>query len=183
MATKLKQISNWLSKDEIKHKVEKKKGVIIFGAGDEDITLAHIVKLHKEDTLIQWYMKVLDESDGEMDLDKHVNLKDNLHKDMILEYLLSLNYSYKLGSWEYDYRDGDLRFYMAFPLEDTEITEEQFDRMKHAMLISGREGAKGIKYITEHGELPDEQMDAKEMLRLLEEFIKRKEEVIDVEVA
>lgn len=182
MATKLKQISKWLSKKDIKHKTEKKQGVIVFGAGDEDITVAHVIKLHKEDTLIQWYMRVLDDSDGEMDLDKNINLKDNLYKDMILEYLLSLNYQYKLGSWEYDYRDGDLRFYMGFPFEDTEITEAQFERILRAMMISGREGARGIRHITEHGELPDDKDEAREILRLLAQAMEKKEEVIDADI-
>jgi len=180
--TKLKEISRWLTENDRNHQYMKKDGVIIFATGDDEITQLHVIKKEKKATHMAWYMHVLDDMDGGYDRENHMNLQDNIYKDKILEYVLRLNYQYKFGSWEYDYRDGDIRFHTSFPLEDTGITIKQFERLYRVMTKSGAEGAKGIKYITEHGEFPKESSEDSVLRALLELVESMKDDVIEADI-
>jgi len=180
--TKLKEIAKWLTENDRKHKYIKKDGVIIFATGDDEITQLHVIIKEKTSTHLAWYMHVLEDVDGGYDRENHMNLQDNIYKEMILEYVLRLNYQYKFGSWEYDYRDGDIRFYTSFPLEDTGITTKQFERLYKVMTNSGEEGAKGIKYITEHGEFPKESSELSALRELLKMIEGMKDDMIEADI-
>lgn len=182
MRTKLKDVRAWLKSEGLKFDYDKKEKVVMIITGDGESTQLHRINLDKSSNMLQWHMHAVDESTEKR---KKLNLKDNLYKDMILEYILFINYQYKIGSWEYDYHDGDVRFYMGLPLDNTKMTKEQFDRVKEVMFRYGNEGAKGISYISEHGRFPEEITDTDvDILRsLLQRLSEMKEnEVIDTDV-
>lgn len=152
MKTKLKDIKAWLKSDNIPYEYDNEDKVIMIFNRDTKSTQLHIVKFDKTTDMFQWHMHAIYETDsGER---KHLDLKNNPHKDMILEYILVLNYQSKIGSWEYSPNDGGIHFYLGLPLDNTRITKEQFDKVKEVMLKHGDEGTKGIAYISENGKIP-----------------------------
>jgi hypothetical protein len=55
-------------------------------------------------------------------------VKDHPHKQAILQTMLSISWETKMLQWEYDPSDGEIRAIIEFPLEDSILTERQFNR-------------------------------------------------------
>jgi hypothetical protein len=55
-------------------------------------------------------------------------VKDHPHKVAILQTMLIISWETKMLQWEYDPKDGEIRAIIEFPLEDANLTEQQFDR-------------------------------------------------------
>ena len=55
-------------------------------------------------------------------------VKDHPHKTAILQTMLSISWETKMLQWEYDPSDGEIRAIIEFPLEDSILTERQFNR-------------------------------------------------------
>jgi hypothetical protein len=55
-------------------------------------------------------------------------VKDHPHKTAILQTMLSISWETKMLQWEYDPSDGEIRAIIEFPLEDSTLTEQQFNR-------------------------------------------------------
>ncbi|NJK28200.1 MAG: hypothetical protein HC925_06475 [Coleofasciculaceae cyanobacterium SM2_3_26] len=50
------------------------------------------------------------------------------HKAAILQTMLAISWETKMLQWEYDPTDGEIRAIVEFPLEDSILTERQFNR-------------------------------------------------------
>jgi hypothetical protein len=56
------------------------------------------------------------------------NVKNHRHKVAILQTMLAISWETKMLQWEYDPSDGEIRAIIEFPLEDSTLTEKQFNR-------------------------------------------------------
>ena len=59
---------------------------------------------------------------------------DHPHKVAILQTMLSISWETKMLQWEYDPSDGEIRAIIEFPLEDSILTEKQFNRCLHGLI-------------------------------------------------
>lgn len=55
-------------------------------------------------------------------------VKDHPHKAAVLQAMLSISWETKMLQWEYDPSDGEIRAIIEFPLEDSPLSEKQFNR-------------------------------------------------------
>jgi hypothetical protein len=55
-------------------------------------------------------------------------IQEHPHKAAILQTMLSISWETKMLQWEYDPSDGEIRAIIEFPLEDSNLTEKQFNR-------------------------------------------------------
>ncbi len=55
-------------------------------------------------------------------------IQEHPHKSAILQTMLSISWETKMLQWEYDPSDGEIRAIIEFPLEDSILTEKQFNR-------------------------------------------------------
>lgn len=55
-------------------------------------------------------------------------VKDHPHKAAILQTMLVISWETKMLQWEYDPSDGEIRAIIEFPIEDSKLTEKQFNR-------------------------------------------------------
>ncbi|MBW4643361.1 MAG: YbjN domain-containing protein [Goleter apudmare HA4340-LM2] len=57
-----------------------------------------------------------------------VGVQEHPHKGAILQTMLAISWETKMLQWEYDPSDGEIRAIIEFPLEDSILTEKQFNR-------------------------------------------------------
>ncbi|MBA3923528.1 MAG: hypothetical protein H0X31_18270 [Nostocaceae cyanobacterium] len=55
-------------------------------------------------------------------------IQDHPYKEAILQTMLFISWETKMLQWEYDPSDGEIRAIIEFPLEDSTLTERQFNR-------------------------------------------------------
>lgn len=61
-------------------------------------------------------------------------VKDHPHKAAILQTMLAISWETKMLQWEYDPSDGEIRAIIEFPLEDSILTERQFNRCLNGLI-------------------------------------------------
>jgi hypothetical protein len=61
-------------------------------------------------------------------------IKEHHYKGIIFQSIASIQYQYKLLRLEYDIRDGEIRAAIELPLEDTELSQRQFDRCLDSLI-------------------------------------------------
>lgn len=162
MAVTLKEISEWLDIEEIKHEMNDER--IAFLAGDEDNTQAYFIKAKENGDLFDATMQIVDENQ------KSLSLKEQEHAGKVLEFILLKNYETKFGTWEYDPADGDVRLTVEIPLEDALMTQKQFSRIVQMMITSGTKTSVQIKEILKTGEIPADDTEA-EMLEMFKKML------------
>lgn len=55
-------------------------------------------------------------------------VQEHPYKGAILQTMLAISWETKMLQWEYDPADGEIRAIIEFPLEDSILTERQFNR-------------------------------------------------------
>lgn len=160
MAMNLQTISRWLDEEDTNHHYDEEKGLIVFGAKG-DVQTSHWIRL-KEDGEMFSYQVQLRVGDENFSVPKG-------HKNelVLLQYLLHENYTTKFGCWEYDYTDGDIRFSVEIPLEDSELTKKQFERI-NSLTRGNVDTVMGkIESVLETGEIPDDSESTDDLLKKL----------------
>jgi hypothetical protein len=160
MGTTLKQISSYLTNKGWKHRVDEEGSRILTGVYGE----------HLEDFLI---VIQLDE-DGEffeMFAPRVLSgVKDHPHKAAILQTMLCISWETKMLQWEYDPSDGEIRAIIEFPLEDSTLTERQFNRCLHSLVQLVDELAlPRLQAVMETGEDPGDLEEGERLLLALQE--------------
>jgi hypothetical protein len=61
-------------------------------------------------------------------------VSDHPYKADILQTMLAISWETKMLQWEYDPSDGEIRAIIEFPLEDSNLTEKQFNRCLSALI-------------------------------------------------
>jgi len=161
MAVTAKEISTWLDNQDIKHRIVNESEILFsinINSGDRYIGIN--IKVQEDGELFQVYSNLLIDEEANM-----LKVKDHQYSFLILQYILSLNYEDKFGTWEFDPTDGEIRLAVEIPLEDAIMTEKQFKRILNYVINGSDEGFKAVLDIMETGEKPDNTSD--ELLDML----------------
>jgi len=123
MATTVEQIVGFLEQLEIKFS-RRDDGTLVIISGNDTDTQASFVRLKEDGEMFSLETNIYD---SESDMIKLA--ADSPHKLAIFEYILMRNFTLKFGCWEVDSGDGEIRFTVEFPLEDSQLTLKQFTRI------------------------------------------------------
>ncbi|NDJ16009.1 hypothetical protein [Myxacorys almedinensis] len=160
MGTTLKQISTYLDTKGWKYKVDEAGCRILTGVYGE----------HIEDFLI---VIQLDENGEFFEIFAPrvlAGVKNHPHKAAILQTMLCISWETKMLQWEYDPSDGEIRAIIEFPLEDSTLTERQFNRCLHSLVQLVDELAlPRLKAVMETGEDPGDLEEGERLLLALQE--------------
>ncbi|MEB3357505.1 MAG: hypothetical protein VKK04_12325 [Synechococcales bacterium] len=97
-------------------------------------------------------------------------VKDHPHKEAILQTMLSISWETKMLQWEYDPSDGEIRAIIEFPLEDSTLTERQFNRCLHGLVqIVDEIAMPRLKTVMDTGEDPSDLAMGERLLLTLQE--------------
>jgi len=91
-------------------------------------------------------------------------------KEAILQTMLSISWETKMLQWEYDPSDGEIRAIIEFPLEDSKLTERQFNRCLHGLVqIVDEIAMPRLKTVMETGHDPSDLAMGERILLTLQE--------------
>lgn len=98
-------------------------------------------------------------------------IQDHPHKLAILQTMLRISWETKMLQWEYDPSDGEIRAIIEFPLEDSTLTERQFNRCMQGLVeIIDEIAMPRLRAVMETGEDPsDVDMGERLLLTLQQE--------------
>lgn len=92
------------------------------------------------------------------------------HKTAILQTMLCISWETKMLQWEYDPSDGEIRAIIEFPLEDSTLTERQFNRCLYGLVqIVDEMAMPRLKAVMETGEDPGDLEEGERLLLALQE--------------
>jgi len=118
MAVHLKQIAKYLDNLGWEYRIDEDEERIITGVEAQNLEdFLIVVQLDEDGKFFRLFApQVLGE------------VKDHPHKEAILQTMLAISWETKMLQWEYDPSDGEIRAIIEFPLEDSTLTERQFNR-------------------------------------------------------
>lgn len=118
MATTLQQIANYLDNLGWNYRFDEEEDRIVTGVESENIEdFLIVVQLDEEGKFFRLFTpQVL------------AGVQDHPYKAAILQTMLAISWETKMLQWEYDPSDGEIRAIIEFPLEDSLLTEKQFNR-------------------------------------------------------
>lgn len=118
MAANLQQIGNYLDNLGWEYRIDDEEDRIITGVEADNIEdFLIVVQLDEEGKFFRLFApQVLS------------GIQEHPHKPAILQTMLSISWETKMLQWEYDPSDGEIRAIIEFPLEDSILTEKQFNR-------------------------------------------------------
>ncbi len=97
-------------------------------------------------------------------------IHDHPYKEAILQTMLCISWETKMLQWEYDPSDGEIRAIIEFPLEDSLLTEKQFNRCLAGLVqIVDDVAMPRLKGVLETGVDPGEQDMGERLLLTLQE--------------
>ena len=151
MAITLDEIEGFLNKSDFKYERDYENNHILLSIADNANSAMLFVRALEDGDFFEIEMEPLAKNNTALfDIDcNHKNISK------VLMYLMQRNYVYKFGNWEYDCKRGDLRFATKLPLEDNNITYNQFGRTI-SIQYTALEDVENIIYVLEHGDLPTE---------------------------
>jgi hypothetical protein len=98
------------------------------------------------------------------------DIKNHPHKAAILQTMLCISWETKMLQWEYDPADGEIRAIIEFPLEDSTLTERQFNRCLYSLIELVDEIAlPRLTTVMETGEDPGDLAEGERLLLKLQE--------------
>jgi hypothetical protein len=118
MAANLQQIGKYLDNLGWEYRIDDEEERIITGVEADNIEdFLIVVQLDEEGRFFRLFApQVLS------------GIQEHPHKPAILQTMLSISWETKMLQWEYDPSDGEIRAIIEFPLEDSILTEKQFNR-------------------------------------------------------
>jgi hypothetical protein len=118
MAANLEQIARYLDNLGWDYRLDEEEDRIVTGVESEYVEdFLIVVQLDEEGRFFRLFApQVL------------AGVKDHPHKAAILQTMLAISWETKMLQWEYDPSDGEIRAIIEFPLEDSILTEKQFNR-------------------------------------------------------
>ncbi|NJN86512.1 MAG: hypothetical protein HC881_09620 [Leptolyngbyaceae cyanobacterium SL_7_1] len=97
-------------------------------------------------------------------------VKDHPYKAAILQTMLNISWETKMLQWEYDPSDGEIRAIIEFPLEDSTLTEKQFNRCLHGLVqIVDELAMPRLQAVMATGEDPGDLEEGERLLLRLQE--------------
>jgi hypothetical protein len=118
MAATLQQIAKYLDNIGWNYRFDEEEDRIVTGVESENIEdFVIVVQLDEEGKFFRLFAhQVL------------AGVQDHPYKAAILQTMLAISWETKMLQWEYDPSDGEIRAIIEFPLEDSLLTEKQFNR-------------------------------------------------------
>ncbi|MER3431988.1 MAG: hypothetical protein C4288_00790 [Leptolyngbya sp. ERB_1_1] len=160
MAATLNQIAGYLNTKGWKYRIDEKGCRILTGVYGENLEdFLIVIQLDEEGEFFEMFApRVL------------AGVKDHPHKTAILQTMLAISWETKMLQWEYDPSDGEIRAIIEFPLEDSTLTERQFNRCLHSLVELVDELAlPRLKAVMETGEDPGDLEEGERLLLALQE--------------
>ena len=165
MATSLKKIKQFLTKQELRHEVNEDQGRILTGFSmenyrdkDEDNYLQIVIQLEEKGEFLKVYTPKCYQYAGE-------------NKSTLFQVLLMISWKTKMIQFEYDHSDGEVRAVIEFPLEDSLLTERQLMRSVVSLAqIIDRFNSTILMAILS-GEIIFEEDDKEPMMQLLQQML------------
>ncbi|GAP98086.1 hypothetical protein [Leptolyngbya sp. NIES-2104] len=160
MAATLEQIASYLDKKEWKYRIDEAGCRILTGVYGENLEdFLIVIQLDEEGEFFEMFApRVLS------------GVKDHPHKAAILQTMLAISWETKMLQWEYDPSDGEIRAIIEFPLEDSTLTERQFNRCLHSLVELVDELAlPRLNAVMETGEDPGDLEEGERLLLALQE--------------
>ncbi|MEA5571865.1 hypothetical protein [Calothrix sp. UHCC 0171] len=118
MAADLQQIAKYLDNLGWEYRVEEEDDRIITGVEADNIEdFLIVVQLDENGKFFRLFAPQV-----------IVGVQDHPYKTAILQTMLAISWETKMLQWEYDPSDGEIRAIIEFPLEDSILTEKQFNR-------------------------------------------------------
>lgn len=157
MGATLQQIATYLDNAGWKYKIEEDESRILTGVYAEHVeNFLIVVQLDENGEFFELFApRVLG------------GVKEHPYKEAILQTMLSISWETKMLQWEYDPSDGEIRAIIEFPLEDSILTERQFNRCLHGLVqIVDELAMPRLKMVMETGEDPGDDLEAGERLLL-----------------
>jgi hypothetical protein len=143
MATNVEEIAKFLDNLGWEYEVEKEDERIVTGVEAENIEdFTIVVQLDEEGRFFRLFApQVL------------AGVDEHPYKAAILQTMLAISWETKMLQWEYDPADGEIRAIIEFPLEDSVLTEKQFNRCLTGLiqLVDGVAMPR-LQYVMETGE-------------------------------
>ncbi|MEA5597697.1 hypothetical protein [Rivularia sp. UHCC 0363] len=124
MAVNVQEIAEYLDQIGWEYRIEEEEDRIVTGVeGDNLEDFMIVVQLDEDGRFFRVFApQVLS------------GVKDHPHKDAILQTMLVISWETKMLQWEYDPSDGEIRAIIEFPIEDSTLTEQQFNRCLSALV-------------------------------------------------
>lgn len=161
MAASLQQIAHYLDERGWQYKIDKENNRIITGVMAENVdNFLIVIQLDEDGEFFKLFApQVLS------------GIQNHPYKDAILQTMLCISWETKMLQWEYDPTDGEIRAIIEFPLEDSPLTERQFNRCLNGLIqIVDEVAMPRLKHVMETGEDPgDEDIGERLLLTLQEE--------------
>lgn len=145
MGVTLQQIAQYLDNQGWRYRLDDEAARIITGVEAENVEqFLIVVQLDEDGGFFRVFApQVL------------AGVKDHPHKAAILQTLLAISWETKMLQWEYDPFDGEIRAIIEFPLEDSILTEKQFNRCLGGLVqIVDREAVPRLKEVMRTGQDP-----------------------------
>ncbi len=118
MGATLQQIAEYLDERGLPYREQSEKARLVTRARGKHVAdLLIVIQLDEEGKFFKLFVpEVL------------AGVKDHPFKAAILQTMLSISWETKMLQWEYDPLDGEIRAIIEFPLEDSVLTQRQFNR-------------------------------------------------------
>ncbi len=162
MAATLDQISTYLDGRGWKYRLDPEECRIYTGVKGVNVeNLLIVIELEEEGEFFAIYApQVLS------------GVRNHPYKAAILQTMLSISWETKMLQWEYDPRDGEIRAIIEFPLEDSTLTERQFNRCLRALIdIVDEMAIPRLNEVMETGIDPGDEDEGERLLLALQEEV------------
>ncbi len=160
MGATLGQIATYLDRKGWKYKVEPEESRILTGVEADNLdNFLIVIQLDEDGEFFELFApRVLS------------GVKDHPHCNAILQTMLCISWETKMLQWEYDPSDGEIRAIIEFPLEDSTLTERQFNRCLYGLVQLVDEIAlPRLKAVMDTGEDPGDMEAGERLLLALQE--------------
>lgn len=160
MAATLEQIASYLDAKGWAYKLDEEENRILTGIQADNIeNFLIVIQLDEDGEFFELFApRVLS------------GVKDHPHKAAILQTMLSISWETKMLQWEYDPSDGEIRAIIEFPLEDSTLTERQFNRCLYSLVELVDEIAlPRLQTVMETGDDPGDITEGERLLLRLQE--------------
>lgn len=99
-------------------------------------------------------------------------VQEHIYKGILFQTLLAISWETKMLRWQYDRADGEVRASIGFPLEDSLLTESQFNRCLDGLIqLVDSTAMPRLKAVLEAGEDPAEKEMGERLLLTLQEIL------------
>jgi hypothetical protein len=117
MTASLQQVRQHLARKDFKYRE----------VADRNLIICPMESKYIDD--LQIYIQIADRGNIlQFQIPQILTVKNCVYKGLVFQTMLGLNYELNLVRFEYDPSDGEVRASIELPLEDSPLTDRQFDR-------------------------------------------------------